>query len=1213
MKQLLYYTKTAVLAALCLGTPSILRAQTTTGGGDADLDPGDFVDVPAGDGVVTVKETDYDVPTRGAVLYFSTNGDDINGDGSAAKPWKTLTAALVADNTKIPAGATLIFAEGRYPIGKVPINKALTLQPAKGKEVWLVGSERLMATDWEQAPGSTTVWRTKAGVWTANLKTVAEEGAGNGLKTLPCSASPATCPANFREQLFVNDQPREQVLAKSQVAADKFYVDQNENRIYAGINPNVAGRRIDATVSDQGLVLNAPGQATNQRIVVRGLGFRNFAGGGVQSNDGNFTLENCTFAWGATEGANLITNLDKVLIKGNTFAYNGRLGLRVSGYPDADFQSADFVVEENIFSYNNNMNFRVQWSAGGFKMAYIDDAIIRRNLFNNNYGTGCWMDLDVERVKVLGNVARNNTAVGIFYEVSRGGFLAGNVCSANAAGMKVSGSSGVGIYNNTLVDNTVNLDVSDYNRLNQPDPLEPKKPGETDAEFAARQAAYNRQLAISAAQRARGILYETYEVAIKNNVLAGGRNAGLNVSQSLSNPEPAEDMVSAGALDRNLYLSWTAGKTVRFNNRGAAGASQQYSTLAAFKAATSGFDVNSTEVTNRTPAQLFGDFAGNDFRLKNCAPNTWPLPAAPAVSNSLQIARSIGNAPAFNISGADYRDALGLTAGQLLRLGAEQELAPCGTTPQPQTITFTTTFANAKVGQQLTLATTSTGSPTLPVTYSLVSTPATVATLAGSTLTLTGVGSVTVRASKAGDATYAAATRDTTFAVGQGTPVLTLAPLADQTFGDGPVTLAATSTVAAAGPITYSLGSTPATVATLSGNTLTLVGAGTVTVTASQAGNANYAAAAPVTRSFTVAKAAQTVTFAALPDVDAPDFGPRPAVALAATVAPAAPARPITYSVVSGPATVSGSTLTLTGVGAVTVKARQAGTANYLPAEAQQTFLSLGVAVALNAGGGAFTSTANGVVYAPDAAVASGGTALDRPAVTVANTADNRLFQTERYGEFSYALPLEPGTYQFTLKFAELNFTAANQRVFDVLVENETTPLLANLDVYAAAGGANVALARTFTRPVADGALNLQFRAEAGKNVPQLCALVVRRVADNPAARNAPSLAGTGSGAPTPSPAPAALGAAASVRAAAALSVFPNPNHGEATLTLTAETAQSALVYVYSEQGRLTAMFSVPVHAGDTQFRLPTVLPPGVYALRTRLDGQPVQFKLLVN
>jgi uncharacterized protein (TIGR03437 family) len=47
---------------------------------------------------------------------------------------------------------------------------------------------------------------------------------------------------------------------------------------------------------------------------------------------------------------------------------------------------------------------------------------------------------------------------------------------------------------------------------------------------------------------------------------------------------------------------------------------------------------------------------------------------------------------------------------------------------------------------------------------------------------------------------------------------------------------------------------------------------------------------------------------------------------------------PVTFSVVSGPATIAGNTLTITGVGTVTVKAIQAGNSSYAGATATATF-----------------------------------------------------------------------------------------------------------------------------------------------------------------------------------------------------------------------------------------------------------------------------------
>ncbi len=62
--------------------------------------------------------------------------------------------------------------------------------------------------------------------------------------------------------------------------------------------------------------------------------------------------------------------------------------------------------------------------------------------------------------------------------------------------------------------------------------------------------------------------------------------------------------------------------------------------------------------------------------------------------------------------------------------------------------------------------------------------------------------------------------------------------------------------------VTYTSSNTD--VATVSGSTITIVGAGTSTITASQAGNDDYNAASDVEQVLTVGKADQTITFTTL-------------------------------------------------------------------------------------------------------------------------------------------------------------------------------------------------------------------------------------------------------------------------------------------------------------------------------------------------------------
>lgn len=235
---------------------------------------------------------------------------------------------------------------------------------------------------------------------------------------------------------------------------------------------------------------------------------------------------------------------------------------------------------------------------------------------------------------------------------------------------------------------------------------------------------------------------------------------------------------------------------------------------------------------------------------------------------------------------------------------------------EAQTITFTglpSSGAYQSAGPYTLTATASSG---LNVTYA-VSGPA---TIAGTTLTITGAGTVIVTASQAGNTNFAAATPVAqTIVIGKPAQTITFTGLpASATFGAaGPYTLTGTASSGLA--VTYAA-SGPAKV---SGSTLTITGAGTVTVTASQAGNSNFSAATPVTQTIVVAKADQTVTFTGLPATATYlSSGPYTLNGTASS------GLAVTYTV-SGPGKVSGTTLTITGGGALQVTASQAGTANY--------------------------------------------------------------------------------------------------------------------------------------------------------------------------------------------------------------------------------------------------------------------------------------------
>lgn len=97
-----------------------------------------------------------------------------------------------------------------------------------------------------------------------------------------------------------------------------------------------------------------------------------------------------------------------------------------------------------------------------------------------------------------------------------------------------------------------------------------------------------------------------------------------------------------------------------------------------------------------------------------------------------------------------------------------------------------------------------------------------------------------------------------TITVSKASQTINLPAIGTHTYGDEPFSLAGTTTSGL--PIQYSV--SPSNLASISlGSMLTIKGAGTITVTATQPGDGNYNAAPPVSQTFTVNKANQTINF----------------------------------------------------------------------------------------------------------------------------------------------------------------------------------------------------------------------------------------------------------------------------------------------------------------------------------------------------------------
>jgi parallel beta-helix repeat protein len=127
--------------------------------------------------------------------------------------------------------------------------------------------------------------------------------------------------------------------------------------------------------------------------------------------------------------------------------------------------------------------------------------------------------------------------------------------------------------------------------------------------------------------------------------------------------------------------------------------------------------------------------------------------------------------------------------------------------------------------------------------------------------------------------------------------------------------------------------------------------------------------------------------------------------------------------------------------------------------------------VRVNVGGSAMTDSA-GKSWSADSGY-NGGTVY-APGVTVSGTADQALYGTQRwtYGTLTYTFPVNNGNYTVNLKMAELYMGGPGQRVMNIAINGQTVQT--NLDIFAAAGGANKAIDKAFQVNVTGGSITIQ-------------------------------------------------------------------------------------------------------------------------------------------
>jgi hypothetical protein len=361
------------------------------------------------------------------------------------------------------------------------------------------------------------------------------------------------------------------------------------------------------------------------------------------------------------------------------------------------------------------------------------------------------------------------------------------------------------------------------------------------------------------------------------------------------------------------------------------------------------------------------------------------------------------------------------------------QATPSITWATPAAITYGTALSTAQLDA------------TSPAAGTFAYTPAVGATLTAGPHTL----SVTFTPTDTTDYTTATATVQLT--VNQAAQAINFtAPTSPVNYGVAPIALVATGG-ASGNPVVFSIVSGPGTV---SGDTLTITGAGTIVIAANQAGNTNYAAAPQVTQSIVVNNTSQTISFlpGTLAYASGVTFGTTPLTLSATSTSGLA----VAFTLVSGPATLSGNVLTVSGAGTVVIAANQPGNSQYTAAPQVTESIPVNKALPIAAVASSVTSVLldNGITLT--ATVTSGaGTPTGTVTFFDGSTALGTGILAGGTATFSTS-SLAAGTHTVTVAYGgDQNFLAATSSPLSELVEDFSFSI-SSPTVSALPGGAAV-------------------------------------------------------------------------------------------------------------------------------------------------------------
>lgn len=404
----------------------------------------------------------YEVPKAAHVHFVAPDGK-ADASGASIHDPTTIEAAVA----RVVTHDAIVMRGGTYRTGGLQLNQGVTLQPY-GEEVPVLKGTRV-ATEWQNL--GRNVWRTK---WTTLFP-------ARPLAWWRADREGMQTPLHRfnNDMVFIDGEPLQSAGWEGEVGPKSFYIDYEQGFVYIGTDP--AGRLVEITAHD--VALHRPSRAVHGKPsdrrgpTLRGITFTQYAyraidiegkkpstpvseeptddpfGPSPESAHGkevvgtrleHVTISHCSRVAGYFRG-------DGLVIRNSLISDTSTEGIYVIG-------SSDVLLERNLIRRNNVERLTGYYPAAVKIFNQSHRVTVRDNLIvEQPHSNGVWWDVG-NRDGVFVNNHVEGTMAGLFFEISHGVVVAGNVFVDNQQGVRVLNSAGAKVHHNTFINSPVLID-----------------------------------------------------------------------------------------------------------------------------------------------------------------------------------------------------------------------------------------------------------------------------------------------------------------------------------------------------------------------------------------------------------------------------------------------------------------------------------------------------------------------------------------------------------------------------------------------------------------------------------------------------------------------------------------------------------------------------------------------------------------------------------